>query len=441
MTTVTEDTEVVEQIERLMHSEELRGSDVLRRLLRFLAEKSASGEGEDLKEYVVAIDGMGKPSSYDPRHDSAVRIQVGRLRQKLADYYRNEGRLDPIIIDIPKGHFKLCYTVRQAHETLNGAPVAQEPLQLIESAAPDLEEVNTARSPSYWSRMAWALMGALFVVAAYGIFSVWKTRAGSATEMAGFTPELRELWEPFLTSRRPLIVAIEDPLFVEFHTGSGLYVRDKSVNDWKDVQGSQAISALRESLKGTDFEPSRYYTAFGEVHAAFLIGKLLGKYAQNFTILKTSDLSWQQLADNDIIFVGVQNLFFESQLKVLPTELQLVPVTEGIRNVHPRAGEPELFADKYVTAPQEEGTTYALITHLAGPSGGNHIESFTSSRSAGYIAAVKAFTDPQLARVITENLKKESGGRVPPYFQVLLRVKFKAEVPTATDCLLTRTLP
>src|SRR5277367_1229530 len=113
MTTATAENEVLEQVDRILHSEELRSSEVLRRLLKFLAEKTASGEGDDLKEYIVAIEGMGKPSSYDPRHDSAVRIQVGRLRQKLADYYRAEGREDPVIIDIPKGRFKLHYELRQ----------------------------------------------------------------------------------------------------------------------------------------------------------------------------------------------------------------------------------------------------------------------------------------------------------------------------------------
>ncbi len=100
---VAPEQDVESQIDRILRSEELRGSEVLRRLLRFLADKSASGEADDLKEYIVAIDGLGKPSTYDPRYNSAVRIQVGRLRQKLADYYRAEGLHDPIVIDLPKG--------------------------------------------------------------------------------------------------------------------------------------------------------------------------------------------------------------------------------------------------------------------------------------------------------------------------------------------------
>src|SRR5215471_14605327 len=134
-TVVAENESVQTQVERILHSEELRGSEVLRRLLRFLAEKTASGEADDLKEYIVAIDGLGKPATYDPRHNSAVRIQVGRLRQKLADYYRGEGNGDPIVIDVPKGRFKLKVEHRHC-PALNAPPTEFFPEQPAHAEAP-----------------------------------------------------------------------------------------------------------------------------------------------------------------------------------------------------------------------------------------------------------------------------------------------------------------
>src|SRR5579862_3601528 len=81
-----------EQIDRLLSSNTFHASDVLRRLLRFLADKTFCGEGDDLKEYSVGLDALGKPPTYDPRQDAAVRLHASRLRQKLDDYYRNEGK-------------------------------------------------------------------------------------------------------------------------------------------------------------------------------------------------------------------------------------------------------------------------------------------------------------------------------------------------------------
>src|ERR1051326_2304591 len=111
------------EIERILHSDTFRNSDVLRRLLRFLADKTISGEADQLKEYTIGIDALGKPSSYDPRQDSVVRIQVGRLRQKLAEYYRTEGKDDPIVIDVPKGQFKLTW--QPATQRIDYAPEAK----------------------------------------------------------------------------------------------------------------------------------------------------------------------------------------------------------------------------------------------------------------------------------------------------------------------------
>ena len=110
-----EQSEILQsQISRILHSDEFRSCEVLRRLLAYLAEKAVSGEADQLKEYVIAIEGLGKPSSYDPQHNSAVRIQVGRLRQKLAEYYRGEGKDDEIIVDLPKGRFRLICQHRQS---------------------------------------------------------------------------------------------------------------------------------------------------------------------------------------------------------------------------------------------------------------------------------------------------------------------------------------
>src|SRR5581483_2911177 len=101
------DAAISAEVERILESNTFRNSEALRRLLKFLAEKMLSGEADHLKEYSVGIDALGKPATYDPRQDSTVRIQVGRLRQKLAEYYRTEGKEDPLIIDLPKGRFKL----------------------------------------------------------------------------------------------------------------------------------------------------------------------------------------------------------------------------------------------------------------------------------------------------------------------------------------------
>jgi hypothetical protein len=434
-----QDGSLLNQVDRILRSEELRGSEVLRRLLRFLADKSVSGEADELKEYIVAIDGLGKPSSYDPRHNSAVRIQVGRLRQKLADYYRDEGRCDPVVIDVPKGHFKLKYEFRATPAPARTSVATPDQPAIVERTGNKRfrQLLTRMRFPA---AVAGGVLLALAVGAAYNWLKPANAKATSISNTSTWNADMEELWRPFIATSRPMIVAIEDPLFVELDGRKGVYYRDKTLNDWHDVSTSPTVAALRGALKNSEIAPSRYYTAFGEVDASFLIARMLGSHVQNLSVVKTTDLSMSELSDNNVVFVGIENIFFTDQIQAAPLVAPLQPVHEGIRNLNPGPHEPALFVDQYSTAPSEEGAAYALITHLPGPLGGNDVESFTSNRSAGYVAAVKAFTDPELMRTMVRNLKQAGGGQMPRYYQVLLKVKFKAEVPTQITYVLAREL-
>src|SRR5947207_11472801 len=115
------------QIQRIIASKAFKTSEVHRNLLTYLADKSLAGEAQNLKEYTVGLDVFGKPSSYDPRQESVVRMHVGRLRQKLAEYYRTDGADDPVIVDLPKGGFALTFDARpvpQPNILNDGMPLA-----------------------------------------------------------------------------------------------------------------------------------------------------------------------------------------------------------------------------------------------------------------------------------------------------------------------------
>src|SRR5271167_4956252 len=101
-----------QQIDKLINSHSLRGSESLCKLLRYLAEHSLDHPGLALKEYQIATEVLGRPPGFDPQSDSTVRVQAGRLRVKLAEYYAHEGPDDPILVEIPKGSYALTFQLR-----------------------------------------------------------------------------------------------------------------------------------------------------------------------------------------------------------------------------------------------------------------------------------------------------------------------------------------
>src|SRR5205823_2435530 len=52
-----------------------------------------------------AVDVFGRKESFDPRLDPIVRVEASRLRSKMKQYMETEGRHDPLVIMIPKGHY------------------------------------------------------------------------------------------------------------------------------------------------------------------------------------------------------------------------------------------------------------------------------------------------------------------------------------------------
>ena len=66
----------------------------LSRMLRFVVERTLDGQGDQLKEYLLGVEVFDRPSEYDPRLDSIVRVEARRLRAKLAEYYEADGAGD-----------------------------------------------------------------------------------------------------------------------------------------------------------------------------------------------------------------------------------------------------------------------------------------------------------------------------------------------------------
>src|SRR5258707_12646569 len=92
-----------QQIDNIIRSHSLRGSESLCKLLQYLAKQSLYHPDAPLKEYQIATEVYGRPTDFDPQSDSTIRVQAGRLRVKLAEYYAGEGAAGPILGQISKG--------------------------------------------------------------------------------------------------------------------------------------------------------------------------------------------------------------------------------------------------------------------------------------------------------------------------------------------------
>src|SRR5580658_4072408 len=98
-----------QQIDKIIASPHLNGSIALCRLLRFLATEAVINPGVAMKEYRIATELFHRPTEFDPKLDSTVRVQTARLRSKLAEYYSGDGAADEVVVEMPKGSYLVTY--------------------------------------------------------------------------------------------------------------------------------------------------------------------------------------------------------------------------------------------------------------------------------------------------------------------------------------------
>jgi len=104
--------EIRSQLERIIASKPFLNSNRSQRFLRYVVEGSLRDGADPLKEYAIAVEVFARDASYDPAIDATVRVEAGRLRTRLRDYYADEGRNDPVVIDVPKGGYRATFTER-----------------------------------------------------------------------------------------------------------------------------------------------------------------------------------------------------------------------------------------------------------------------------------------------------------------------------------------
>ena len=388
--------EVAQQIHRLINSDLFRSSEVQRRLLTYLADKSLAGEADQLKEYTIGVEGIGRPSTYDPRRDSTVRLQIGKLRQKIAEYYLTAGQDDPVRIDLPKGRFRLIFS------------------------GPEPDDAGDERSR--WRATAVAMaVGLVLMVALCAWLGANLARSKSYGPATALSPALEEFWGPLADNKRPTLICVGTPMFVKLK--QGLLLRDPTVNTWNAARSSGLIDGLQKTYPGSAPEPWYVFTTVGEAEGAFRLGKALAQRMPDLQLARSTELSWEQIGSENVVFLGPNR--FNQQISALPVLQDFAVEAFGVRNLRPQPGEPALFEDSDVS---RSGVAYALVSRLPGLHRDGLAIVLAGAGIPGTLAATEVATSERYAAEMLKRIRLPSG-RLPTYYQVVIRCKFNDWLP------------
>ena len=115
---------------KILESEHFVDTTRLKRFLGYVVNESLAGNSDRLKGYTIGLEVFDRGDDFDPQIDTIVRVQAGKLRQRLDLYYAGTGRADTIRIHLPKGSYAPVFEVAVAPEDMVERPSTVQEAQL-----------------------------------------------------------------------------------------------------------------------------------------------------------------------------------------------------------------------------------------------------------------------------------------------------------------------
>jgi len=366
--------------------------------------------GTSPKEYQIATEVFGRPKDFDPHLDSTVRVQAGRLRAKLAEYYASEGAEDQILIDIPRGTYALAFHDRPQGGARNLAASPQESFR---------EASRGGQNPRNWLVAAIILsviLSVAFTIATDRFLTHRTVAAGVEPESADMPTALRVFWRGFLTNPQEPWVIFSNAAFVGRPTSGMRY--------YNSARDRQTLTL-------------DHYTGVGEVLAVHALDKVFGELHQQLRVKRGSLFSLDDAKNNDLIFVGSpsENL----ALLEIPSTKDFVfrEISSGPRageveivNLHPESGEPK----SYLATPSDEPLTedYSVVALVKGLNPSRSELILAGTTTIGTQAAVEYVCQQDSLGELLLRLSVSTSGELKP-FEAVIHVKVARGVPVGTE--------
>lgn len=167
-------------------------------LLRYLIDQQLAGKADRLKGFSIAVDVFGKDADYDSSTDATVRVQAGRLRELLEQYFAGEGAGEPVRITIRRGSYIPAYSLAAAQ-----VPAAIE-LLTPGQATPAMPRRRASRPVGAGNgrnslahqvtrqlRLFWAAFAMVFVLLGFVAWNSWRDANFEMSMSANAAPATR----------------------------------------------------------------------------------------------------------------------------------------------------------------------------------------------------------------------------------------------------------
>jgi hypothetical protein len=393
-------------LDYVLQSNTFERADLLRRFLRYICEMETAGRADEINEYTIATDALGRPATYSPGEDSSVRSRAHAVREKLAAFYESEGAEAPLRIELHKGSYIPHFVSRTESERR----AELSPPRIVPTAARGFA--------------AGVILTAFLAVLVFLLLSPVKGRSSAPAI-------LREFWGPLLQPGNDVILCIATAPSMLLHSYQDgtlppeprIFRVPPEVGKWYDDLH------MLDSGGRLYSQTSQNTILFGDNLAAVAAAKTLASAGKSTQILPEYSIGQLALRGRDVVLIGSPNYspLAARILQKTPFSVRYDPVTRlEVISTEGSAGEPAVVYSSQRNA-QSGGlkVAYGLITVAPGPpagdESGHRIVLISGISSAGTQAAMEFFCSTASLSNLKSRFGAAASAALPPSYQVVVR--------------------
>lgn len=425
-------------VERIAESRSLGKSPRLAEFLRYVCDRQLRGRETEITEQRIGVKVFGRPEGYNSNEDNIVRNYARTLRKRLANYFRTEGRDEPLLILIPRGGYVPVFTPRGTPQAL-GTELAEEsdgtseePLLLDPPAISDeqgtqqlVDHVISTHTPSEMWRSKKALAAGSLLLLCVGLsgFLLGRGRFTGALFEGETARANHLLWSELFQPARDTFVVPADGGLVMMQS----FMREKvSLTDYVNG-GYRSSEEIARGMKGLlkDNSPedeaalthkvsvlaARRYTSLVDLDLAVKLSQRTEVFPDRLVIRFARDLRIDDLRAGNAILIGSSDAnpwvsLFEHQLNFQFSRGNEFGGSGTILNTHPLHGE----ADHYASITGDPANrTYGVIAYVPNLENSGHVLIIEGVNMAGTQAAGEFLLNPDKMKPMLDQARNKQG--------------------------------
>jgi hypothetical protein len=376
-------------VDRVLRSRTFQKSPLSQALLTYLYEHN----GKPISEYGIGTEALGRRADFDPRVDSAVRVQMSRLRTRLAELYKVEARESSLRVDIPKGSYEVKF--------LHGA--SSTPDDSIDQLHASSAEDSQASTKGLSSGIA-VLIASLLVALAVTLTMLWRDSVRSANV---HDRVLSPLWTGFIGGSRPVRIVLSNPAFFGWEDpkeGGSIRVRVTRINDFSEMGQSKLLEYINEKYGRPVL--SQDYIGTNDTISALDLTRYLEARGIAIQVSTTSSSPLSLVEKDNLILIGNAAGLVSYSTYLNQLSLSLPIGKEQLIDRFPLSGEPSHYDQIHESASRTKVPQIFAVIHGNTPNSQIMvIEGFYTNALISYITSQRGLDEIENMRALHGNAR------------------------------------